>query len=70
MGSWARSMSVPRLPTGPEGELLGAATAGGVLLLVSGVLIRTTGAMLMAVPRLSRQPQDYVVHPHWQKRVK
>ena len=70
MGSWARSMSAPRLPTGPEEELLDTTTAGGVWLLVSGVLLSSTGAMLMAVPRLRRHPQDAVVHPPWQKRVK
>ena len=38
-------------------ELLGAATVGGFWLLVSGVLVLVTGAMLMGVPHLSRPPR-------------
>ena len=38
-------------------ELLGAATSVGFWLLISGVLVLVTEAMLMGVPRLSRPPR-------------
>ena len=51
-------------------ELLGAATVGGFWLLISGVLLLVTGAMLIGVPRLSRPPKDFVVNPLGQRKEK